>query len=58
MLLHCPINLVKTMIGFFSYLYMVPTYVNMLTMYAYCNIHDISWGTKGLTGGSSGGGSL
>jgi chitin synthase len=27
---------------------MLPTYINMLCIYAYCNLHDLSWGTKGL----------
>jgi chitin synthase len=24
-----------------------PTYVNVLNIYAFCNLHDFSWGTKG-----------
>ncbi|KAI8347942.1 glycosyltransferase family 2 protein [Mortierella sp. GBAus27b] len=35
--------------SFFQYLFMVPSYVNILNVYAFCNIHDISWGTKGDT---------
>ncbi|KAI8607663.1 chitin synthase-domain-containing protein [Chytriomyces sp. MP71] len=30
-----------------QYLLMIPTFVNVLMVYAFCNIHDISWGTKG-----------
>lgn len=26
---------------------MSPSYVNILNVYAFCNTHDISWGTKG-----------
>ena len=51
--MHCPCNCIKVSIGFLSYLFMTPTYINMLTIYAYCNTHDISWGTKGLTGGAT-----
>ncbi len=55
LLLHYPINFLKLFIGFMCYLFMIPTYVNMLTIYAYCNTNDISWGTKGLTGGAKAG---
>ncbi|GLE06256.1 hypothetical protein PINS_up015498 [Pythium insidiosum] len=27
---------------------MLPTFVNILGIYAYSNLHDLSWGTKGL----------
>jgi chitin synthase len=30
-----------------QYLLLLPGYVNILMVYAFCNIHDISWGTKG-----------
>ena len=26
-----------------------PTYINVLNIYAFCNLHDFSWGTKGDT---------
>jgi len=26
---------------------MTPTYINILNVYAFCNTHDITWGTKG-----------
>ncbi|CAG8457477.1 10701_t:CDS:2 [Paraglomus brasilianum] len=32
-----------------QYLLMVPFYVNILNVYAFCNTHDVSWGTKGDT---------
>jgi chitin synthase len=35
---------------FFQYLYMLPTFVNILMIFAFCNTHDLSWGTKGLDG--------
>lgn len=33
--------------SFIQYLLLSPSYVNVLNIYAFCNIHDISWGTKG-----------
>lgn len=32
---------------FIQYLLLTPTYLNILNVYAFCNTHDISWGTKG-----------
>jgi hypothetical protein len=32
-----------------QYLLLVPFYINILNVYAFCNVHDISWGTKGDT---------
>jgi chitin synthase len=32
---------------FIQYLVLTPTYINVLNIYAFCNTHDISWGTKG-----------
>ncbi|KAJ3325035.1 Chitin synthase, class 2, partial [Blyttiomyces sp. JEL0837] len=34
---------------FIQYLLMLPSYINVLTIYALSNIHDVSWGTKGDT---------
>lgn len=36
--------------SFVQYLLLSPAYVNVLNIYAFCNIDDISWGTKGDTG--------
>ncbi|KAF9353673.1 Chitin synthase, class 1, partial [Mortierella sp. AD094] len=33
--------------SFVQYLCMMPSYVNVLNVYAFCNTHDVSWGTKG-----------
>ncbi|KAK6329749.1 Chitin synthase, class 1 [Orbilia brochopaga] len=33
--------------SFLQYLLLSPSYVNVLNVYAFCNTHDISWGTKG-----------
>jgi len=32
---------------FVQYMLLTPTYLNILNVYAFCNTHDISWGTKG-----------
>jgi len=37
---------------FIQYLFLLPSYVNILMMYAMCNLHDVSWGTKGDNGSS------
>ena len=33
--------------SFIQYLLLTPTYLNILNVYAFCNTHDITWGTKG-----------
>ncbi|RUS20660.1 chitin synthase-domain-containing protein [Endogone sp. FLAS-F59071] len=33
--------------SFIPYLFMMPSYTNVLNIYAFCNTHDVSWGTKG-----------
>lgn len=33
--------------SFFQYLLLAPSYINVLNVYAFCNTHDVSWGTKG-----------
>ena len=33
--------------SFAQYLILVPSFVNILMVYAFCNLHDVSWGTKG-----------
>lgn len=35
--------------SFLQYMLISPSYINVLNVYAFCNIHDISWGTKGDT---------
>lgn len=32
---------------FVQYILLTPTYINVLNIYAFCNTHDITWGTKG-----------
>lgn len=31
-----------------SYIFYVPSYINILLLYSFCRIDDLSWGTKGL----------
>ncbi|KAI0068690.1 chitin synthase [Artomyces pyxidatus] len=33
--------------SFFQYLALAPSFTNVLNVYAFCNLHDVSWGTKG-----------
>ncbi|KAF9539240.1 Chitin synthase, class 2 [Mortierella hygrophila] len=33
--------------SFIPYLFLLPAYINILMVYAFCNTHDVSWGTKG-----------
>ncbi|KAL1923589.1 uncharacterized protein VTP21DRAFT_8569 [Calcarisporiella thermophila] len=33
--------------SFLQYLLLMPSYINILMVYAFCNTHDVSWGTKG-----------
>ncbi|KAF5368521.1 hypothetical protein D9758_002452 [Tetrapyrgos nigripes] len=38
--------------SFLQYTFFMPSYVNILMMYAMCNLHDVTWGTKGDNGSS------
>ncbi|KAI0700792.1 glycosyltransferase family 2 protein [Cytidiella melzeri] len=33
--------------SFGQYLLLAPSFTNVLNVYAFCNLHDVSWGTKG-----------
>lgn len=33
--------------SFGQYLLLAPSFTNVLNTYAFCNLHDVSWGTKG-----------
>ncbi|KAI9314902.1 chitin synthase 2 [Dichotomocladium elegans] len=35
--------------SFIQYILLSPSYTNVLNIYAFCNTHDVSWGTKGDT---------
>jgi len=30
----------------FQYFLLTPTYTNVINVYAFCNVHDVSWGTR------------
>lgn len=34
---------------FTHYTALIPSFVNIFTIYSFCNLQDLSWGTKGLT---------
>jgi chitin synthase len=44
LLMFDPWHMVTSLI---QYVLLTPTYVNVLNVYAFCNTHDVSWGTKG-----------
>jgi len=44
-------ELAHVAVALVQYFVMIPTFINILAVYAYSNIHDLSWGTKGLEGG-------
>ncbi|TPX47488.1 chitin synthase [Synchytrium endobioticum] len=33
--------------SFLQYLFLLPSFINILMVYAFSNLHDVSWGTKG-----------
>jgi chitin synthase len=41
--------------SFLQYLLLTPSYINVLNVYALCNTHDLSWGTKGSNDAPGGG---
>ncbi|KAF0687960.1 Aste57867_20341 [Aphanomyces stellatus] len=44
--LHCELHHIA--LTFVQYMALLPTFVNILNTYSFCNLHDLSWGTKGL----------
>ena len=46
-------QLVHVLLTFIQYTYLQPTYVNVFQIFAFCNTHDLSWGTKGLDSDNS-----
>jgi hypothetical protein len=43
-------NFKNYVLGLFSYLFMMPTFINIMQIYAMCNLHDISWGNRPTQG--------
>ena len=39
-------NYSKYMLGFTSYMLMMPIFTNVFQIYAMCNLHDVSWGNR------------
>jgi chitin synthase len=33
--------------SFIQYMLLAPSFINVINVYAFCNLHDVSWGTKG-----------
>jgi chitin synthase len=42
-------NMRNYLMGLLSYLFMMPTFINIMQIYAMCNLHDISWGNRPST---------
>ena len=42
-------NVRNYIFGLISYLWMMPTFINVMQIYAMCNLHDISWGNRPST---------
>lgn len=36
----------RYIIGLASYILLLPTFINVMQIYAMCNLHDISWGNR------------
>jgi hypothetical protein len=43
-------DILAIILNFFQYIFMLPTFINIFTIYSYCNFHDVSWGTKLVVG--------
>lgn len=43
----------EVILGYLSFLFYSPTYLEIINIYSLCRIDDISWGTKGLEGSST-----
>lgn len=39
-------QLLTVLSTFFQYIFTMPTYINVFTLYSFANLNDISWGTK------------
>lgn len=45
-------NAKKYIIGFISYMFLMPMFTNIFQIYAMCNLHDISWGNRPTSTGA------
>jgi len=39
-------NPFRYIVGLISYFMMMPMFLNVFTIYAICNLHDVSWGNR------------
>ena len=39
-------NIKNYVVGFFSFMVMMPVFTNVFQIYAMCNLHDVSWGNR------------
>jgi len=42
-------NLGGYIVGLFTYILLIPMYINVFSIYAFCNLHDVSWGNRPTT---------
>nr|ADE62520.1 chitin synthase 1 [Saprolegnia monoica] len=47
--MHCEVH--HIVLTFVQYTALMPSFVNILMVYSFCNLHDLSWGTKGIDTG-------
>ena len=45
-------NLGGYIMGMFTYLLLIPMYINVFSIYAFSNLHDVSWGNRPTTTGT------
>ena len=43
-------NFARYTVGLIVYLFLMPTFINIMQIYAMCNLHDISWGNRPSVG--------
>lgn len=45
-------NIYKYIVGLVSYFLLMPMFLNVFTIYAMCNLHDVSWGNRPTSTGT------
>ena len=45
-------NLAGYIVGLLAYILMIPMFVNVFSIYSFCNLHDVSWGNRPTTSGT------
>ena len=46
-------NFTQYAIGFFSYMFLLPVFINIMQVYSIANLHDISWGNRPSASGGT-----